>query len=200
MLCEWNNEKGQASTHLGEADPVGALQVLALHAQPRGLVGVDVELLVPSRGAAGGDGLLEPAAAPDLEGADALVALVELDVEADDVLGLLEPVGDLALGVVELLAARPPGGVGPVLVAREGGGAAVGVASPFGREPGVVDVGPLVDGSGFTRVLESCVVDRQKVQTGQQEGGGVGKDCKQGDWETAHSGRDRQSRASLRFG
>lgn len=117
--------------HLGDADPVRALEVLALHAQPRGLVGVDVELLVAPRGAAGGDGLLEPAAALDLECADTLVTLVELDVEADDVLGLFEPVGDLALRVVELLAARPPGGVRPALVAREGRGAAVRVASPI---------------------------------------------------------------------
>lgn len=117
-------------TCLSDADPISALEVLALHAQPRGLVGIHVELLVASRGAAGGDGLLEPAAALDLESTDALVPLVELDVEVDNVLGLFEPIGDLALGVVELLAARPPGGVDPVLVASEGRGAAVRVASP----------------------------------------------------------------------
>ena len=71
----------------------------------------------------------------------------------DDVLWLVELLGDLTLGVVEVLAAGPPGGVGPALVAREGWSAAVRVASTVDREPGVVDVGPLVDGGGLARVL-----------------------------------------------
>lgn len=144
------------STHLGDADPLALVQVERLHAQPLRLVGVNVPRLVLAGRSAGGDGFLETAAALELQGADALFPLVELDLDADDVLGLFELVSDLAPGVFELLAAAPAGLVFPAPVAREGGLAAVGVAASVLRRPFVVGIGPLLDGGPLARVDEGC--------------------------------------------
>lgn len=108
--------RNNSISHLRDADPLVAAEPQGLHVQPRSLVGAEVEILVAVRLAAGFDLLLEPAAALDLEFTDALVPLVKLDPDANDVLGLFEFVGDLALVVVEALAAAPAGVFAPALV------------------------------------------------------------------------------------
>jgi len=119
-------------------------------------VSVEPEVLVAVRLAAGFDFLPEATTALDLESADTLVPLVELDLEANDVLGLFELVGDLALVVVEFLATAPTGRFAPVLISCERGSAAGWRTAFVGRVSGVVRAGPLGNGSGLTRVLEGC--------------------------------------------
>lgn len=146
-----------ALAYLFDADPVVAAQAQGLHLQPSRLVGVDLETLVAVGRAAGLDLLREAAAGGDLELADALVPLEERNVEEDDILRLVEIVGDIALFILQSLAAAPAGVVARVPVARKIGGAAARVTAPVRGGAGIVGASLLGDGGPPPRIDEGWI-------------------------------------------